>query len=82
MQGAYFHFLFLKTERAFCQLFVLLTFSCCFLLSFCLNIMQDENTPLHRASVCGHKEVAELLLKNGATVDARSKVCAFHCEFV
>ena len=33
-----------------------------------------KNTPLHRAAYNGHKEVAEVLLAEGADVDATNKV--------
>ena len=36
--------------------------------------LQDGNTPLHRAALNGHKEVAALLLDKGANLEALDKV--------
>ena len=38
------------------------------------SLMQYGHTPLIVASQNGHKEVVELLLDNGATVDQQNKV--------
>jgi len=31
----------------------------------------NDNTPLHRAAICGHIDIAELLINHGANVNAR-----------
>ena len=42
--------------------------------------MQEGATPLYVASVFGHKEVAQLLLQNGAQPDIQRKVYIINFE--
>ena len=46
---------------------------CCpLIVSFCsCNDDKKNNTPLHKAALNGHCEVVELLIKNGANVNAQ-----------
>ena len=36
----------------------------------CCVLLQDKETPLHKASRGGHAEVADLLIRNGAAINA------------
>ena len=40
----------------------------------CCVLLQDKETPLHKASRGGHPEVADLLIRNGAAINAISDV--------
>tara|TARA_B110000438_G_scaffold208259_1_gene200044 strand:+ start:1350 stop:1736 length:387 start_codon:yes stop_codon:yes gene_type:complete len=46
-----------------------------------VNAKGEEGTPLHYASMMGHKEVAGMLITNGADVNAKDKddSTSFHC---
>ena len=39
-----------------------------------LDCLQDGYTPLHRAAINGHAEVAKLLLERGAALEAKDNV--------
>ena len=40
----------------------------------CCVLLQDKETPLHKASRGGHPEVADLLIRNGAAINAINDV--------
>ena len=40
----------------------------------CCVFLQAKDTPLHKASWRGHAEVADLLIKNGAAINAINDV--------
>jgi len=45
-------------------------------------MVQKGNTALHIASLAGKLDVVKVLLVNGASVNARSKVSMITCNFV
>ena len=40
----------------------------------CCVLLQDGDTPLHRASYWGHAAAVEVLLKNGAVINQTNNV--------
>ena len=41
-------------------------------------IIQNDWTPLHVAAQYNRSRVAQLLIDNGANIEAKTKVCSFH----
>ncbi len=41
---------------------------------YCMNIWQDQKTPLHLAAMEGKLDVAQLLVQLGANIEAQAKV--------
>jgi ankyrin repeat protein len=47
-----------------------------------VNVTDDEGwTPLHAAARCGYRDIAELLLESGASLDVRNKNQGHRCTW-